>query len=136
MSGVLLDTSLLIDYLRAVPKAVEYLETSAGDLSISALTVAELHAGARGEAERVALRDFTAGFDVIAADGAVCELGGDLRAQYGRSHGTDLVDAILAATSLLRQMPLVTLNRKHFPMLRNVIVPYIRPSSCGVPRKG
>jgi predicted nucleic acid-binding protein len=129
MSGVLLDTNVLIDYLRGVPAAVAYLEETAGDMSISALTVAELHAGARGEAERVALREFTAGFDVIAADGPICELGGDLRAQYGPSHGTDLVDAILAATSLLRQLPLVTLNRKHFPMLRNVIAPYAWPSS-------
>jgi predicted nucleic acid-binding protein len=61
MSGVLLDTNVLIDYLRGVPKAVEYLEMTAGDMSISALTVAELHAGARGETERVALREFTTG---------------------------------------------------------------------------
>lgn len=128
MSGVLLDTNVLIDYLRGVPKAVEYLEMTAGDMSISALTVAELHAGARGEAERVALREFTTGFDIIAADSSICEVGGDLRAKYGPSHGTDLVDAILAATSLLRQLPLVTLNRKHFPMLRNVIAPYTWPS--------
>jgi predicted nucleic acid-binding protein len=76
----------------------------------------------------VALREFTTGFDIIAADSSICEVGGDLRATYGPSHGTDLVDAILAATSLLRQLPLVTLNRKHFPMLRNVIAPYTWPS--------
>jgi len=124
MSGVLLDTNVLIDYLRDVPEAVNYLETSPGDMSISALTVAELHAGARGESERQSLRDFTASFEVIAADGPICEAGGDLRAKYGPSHGIDLIDAIIAATSLCRQLPLVTLNRKHFPMLQNLVVPY------------
>ena len=126
MGGVLLDTNVLIDYLRDVPQAAEYLEASLGDMSISAVTVAELHAGARDERERQQLRDFTASFEVIAADGPICEAGGDIRAEYGPSHGVDLIDAIIAATSRLRQLPLVTLNKKHFPMLRNVVVPYTR----------
>ena len=45
-SGVLLDTNVLIDYLRNVPQACRYLERAEGPLWISALTVAELHAGA------------------------------------------------------------------------------------------
>ena len=124
MSGVLLDTNVLIDYLRDEPQAAKYLETSFGDMSISAVTVAELHAGARSERERRLLRDFTASFEVIAADGPICEAGGDFRAEYGSSHGIDLIDAIIAATSRLRQLSLVTLNKKHFPMLQNIVVPY------------
>lgn len=124
MSGVLLDTNVLIDYLRDVHQAAKYLETSFGDMSISAITVTELHAGARDERERQLLRDFTASFEVIAADGPICEAGGHFRAEYGPSHGIDLIDAIIAATSRLRQLPLVTLNKKHFPMLQNIVVPY------------
>jgi len=47
VSGVLVDTNVLIDCLRDIPRAVKYVETSPGHMSISALTVAELYAGAR-----------------------------------------------------------------------------------------
>jgi predicted nucleic acid-binding protein len=126
MSGVLLDSNVLIDYLRDIPGAVKYLESSPGVMSISAVTVAELHAGARDDRERQSLRDFLACFEVIPADGPICEAGGEIRAKYKSSHGVDLIDAIIAATSLRRQIPLVTLNRKHFPMLQNLVVPYHR----------
>ena len=43
---------------------------------------------------------------------------------YGKSHNTGLADAIIAASAEIRQAHLVTFNRKHFPMLTNLIVPY------------
>lgn len=126
MSGVLVDTNVLIDYLRDHPRAAKYLESSTGQMMISALTVAELHAGARNDAERQKLREFTAAFEVIPADPVICELGGDYRAKYGPSHGVDLIDGLIAATSVTCELPLVTLNKKHFPMLENVVIPYRR----------
>ena len=126
MSGVLLDTNVLIDYLRDSPQAAEYLEHCPGGMCISALTVAELQAGARNDAERRLLREFVAAYDVIPADSRICEMGGDFRSRYGPSHGIDLIDGIIAATALLHELPLVTLNTKHFPMLANLITPYRR----------
>ncbi len=126
MSGVLLDTNVLIDYLRDIPEAVKYLETSPGKLSISALSVAELQAGARDEIERQNLCEFTAAFDVIPAETTICEMGGDFRTRYGPSHGIDLIDGVIAATSVACEIPLVTLNKNHFPMLENIIIPYKR----------
>ncbi len=126
MSGVLLDTNVLIDYLRDIPQAVNYIETCPGHMSISALTVAELHAGARDDAERQRLRKFTAVFDIIPADSTICEMGGDFRAKYAPSHGVDLIDGVIAATSIICDLTLVTLNTKHFPMLGNLVTPYRR----------
>lgn len=128
MSGVLLDTCVLIDYLRDMPAAVRYMEQATGGMSISGLTVAELHAGARDDEERASLREFVAAFDVVPADLAICEKGGAFRAEYGASHGLDLIDGVIAATAVLRGLPLVTMNRKHFPMIENLIVPYRRQS--------
>ena len=124
MTEVLVGTNVLIDYLRDVPEAVTWLESAPGPLALSSLTVAELHAGARTREEREAIRELTGAFHVVAADEAICERAGELRARYGPSHGMDLIDGVIAATSLLRQLPLATLNKKHFPMLQNVIVPY------------
>jgi predicted nucleic acid-binding protein len=47
--------------------------------------------------------------------------------QYRKSHGTGLPDAVVAATANLEDVVLATLNRKHFPMLTNVLVPYVKP---------
>jgi predicted nucleic acid-binding protein len=47
-----------------------------------------------------------------------------------------LADALIAATSTQRQVPLVTLNRKHFPMLQDVIVPYDKAQHNTAPNQG
>ncbi|HWT00392.1 MAG TPA: hypothetical protein VN256_09105 [Pyrinomonadaceae bacterium] len=47
-----IDTDVLIDYLRGRAEAVSYLEGLAGQLLISAMSVAELHAGVREGEER------------------------------------------------------------------------------------
>lgn len=121
----LIDTDVLIDYLRGRADAVSYLENLTEPLLISAITVAELYAGVREGAERVALEQFVSAFQIIPVDEVIAAAGGLLRRDYGKSHGVGLADAIIAATAGIRKADLVTLNRKHFPMLRaNVIVPY------------
>ena len=101
MKDLLLDTNVLVDYLRNIPEAVKYLEDLTDSISISALTVAELHAGARDNTEKEVLREFISAFTVIPANAVICEMGGDFRAQYGPSHGVDLIDGILAATAII-----------------------------------
>ena len=130
MNELLLDTNVLIDYLRNIPEAVKYLEDVKDSITISAMTVAELHAGARDNDEKLVLREFTSAFTVIPANAVICEMGGDFRSQYGPSHGVDLIDGILAATAIINKVPIVTLNKKHFPMIegQDMIVPYHRRS--------
>jgi predicted nucleic acid-binding protein len=55
---LLLDTDVLIEYLRGRPKAIEYLEGLTSDLCISAVSVAELFAGIKGDAEERSLEQF------------------------------------------------------------------------------
>lgn len=50
------------------------------------------------------------------------------RRQYGRSHGTRLADALIAASADAVGGTLVTLNQRHFPMLANLLIPYRKPS--------
>src|SRR5712692_240650 len=121
---LLLDTDLLIDYLRGRAEAVTYLEGRTEPLLISAITVAELYAGVRDGPERAKLDAFVQAFEVVPVDPEVALQGGLYRRDFGKSHSTGLADALIAASAQVRQAALVTLNRKHFPMLANVIVPY------------
>jgi hypothetical protein len=49
---LLIDTDVLIDYLRDYPDAVSYVEAQQERLFISVVTVAELYAGVREGEER------------------------------------------------------------------------------------
>lgn len=52
--------------------------------------------------------------------------GGEYRRDYGPSHGTGLADALIAATAEAVGATLVTFNRRHYPMVARVQVPYRR----------
>ena len=121
---LLIDTDVIIDYLRDRPEAVSYLENLTEALLISAITVAELYAGVRDGAERTALDSFIQAFEIVAVDEVIAVKGGLYRRDYSKSHNTGLADALIAATAEIRNAKLVTLNKKHFSMLADVIVPY------------
>ena len=123
-SSVLIDTDVLIDYLRGQADAVVYLESVAERLVISAITVAELYAGVREGTERLALETFLSAFEIVFVDQAISQRGGLYRRDLGKSHGVGLADALIAATAEELGVTLVTLNQKHFPMLANLTVPY------------
>jgi predicted nucleic acid-binding protein len=121
---LLLDTDLLIDFLRGNRQAVAFLEGETAPMAVSALTIAELHAGVRDGEERTQLDELLSIFGQIPLDPETAGEGGLFRRDFGPSHGTGLIDAMLAATALRYGLRLVTLNDKHYPMLKNVVVPY------------
>lgn len=123
-SRLLLDTDVLIDYLRGEPKAIAYLEERTESLMLSAMTVAELFAEVREGEERRTLEGFLRVFEIAAISPQIAERGGLLRRDYKRGYNTGLADAIIAATAEHERASLVTLNDKHFPMLEDVVTPY------------
>ena len=126
---LLMDTDVLVDYLRSQKDAVVYLERQTAPLIVSAITVAELHAGVRDGKERRILERFLLAFEMIPVDEEISKAGGLFRRDYGASHGLGLADALIAATAATRKAILVTLNRRHFPMINEVQVPYDKANS-------
>lgn len=123
-SLLVVDTDVLIDYLRDRPPAVQFLEGTERPLAVSAVTVAELYVGVREGEERQRLDAFVSAFEVLGLDRQVAVVAGLWRRQYGPSHGMGLADALIAASVEAAGATLVTLNRRHFPMLPQVLVPY------------
>lgn len=123
---MLLDTDVLIKYLRGRQRAIEYLEGLTSDLSISAVSVAELFTGVKGDKEERALKQFLLAFSILLVTEKIARLSGLYRREYRPSHGTGLVDALIAATAEENSASLVTFNRRHFPMVPKVVVPYAR----------
>ena len=124
---LLIDTDVLIDYLREQRDAVNYLENLEEPLLMSAMTMAELYAGVREGEERTKLDTFISAFAVIPLDQQIAIQGGLYRRNYKKSHNVGLADAVIAATVESQKATPVTLHDKHFPMLKTVIVPYKKP---------
>src|SRR3989304_8519203 len=66
--ALLLDTDLLIDFLRGQRQAVVFMEEETRPMAISALTAAELHAGVRDGAEKDQLTELLSIFNQIPVD--------------------------------------------------------------------
>jgi len=115
MKNTLVDTDILINFLRGRKKAKEYLSSLLDESSIhcSAITIAEITAGIRsGEEERTkALLDH---IEVLDVNRDVAEKAGFYR-RNNRSHHLELDDCLVAATAFLHKAVLATGNGKHYP---------------------
>jgi predicted nucleic acid-binding protein len=123
---MLLDTNILIDFMRGYPPAIEFFGAAQEQFSLSVLTVAEMFAGVREGKERKLLGEALPAYHLLDVTAEIAKLAGMLKRDFHRSHSIDLIDATIAATASLHKLQLVTLNRKHFPMLRDILTPYRR----------
>ena len=97
--SILLDTDILVDFLRGYSKAVAFINAQSARVILSAIVVAELYAGVKGEAEQIVLDNFVSIFRVVPVSAEIAKVGGLYKRDFGKSHGVGLADAILAATA-------------------------------------
>ncbi len=120
MSKILIDTDVMIDFLRGEVKAKKYLLANFKSLNISVITVAELFTGVREGAERENLEETLSSINTIPMDSQIAMLGGT----YRKGHSVSLTEALIAATAEIHNLSLKTFNTKHFPMIKTVAAPY------------
>jgi predicted nucleic acid-binding protein len=123
---ILLDTDIMVDFLRGYPEAVALVKTHVDAIVLSAIVVAELYAGVKGDRELMILDNFVAFCLVLPVTREIARTGGIHKRDYADSHGVGLADALIAATAQTEGIDLKTLNIKHYPMLRGLKPPYTR----------
>lgn len=116
----LLDTDVLIDFLRGYSTAVDFVTTNSHKILLSTIVVAELYAGVKGSSELTALDHFVSLFPVIPVTYEISRAGGFYKRDFAKSHGVGLADAIIAATCESENAALKTLNVKHYPMIKGL----------------
>jgi predicted nucleic acid-binding protein len=121
---MLLDTCIMIDVLRGKAAAFDFVSGLESAPALSAVTVTELVAGCRNVKERREVDRLLSHYVIHDINRDVASLAGDYVRQYGPSHGTDPIDALVAATAERSRLPLATLNVKHFPMFAGLTLAY------------
>lgn len=117
----LVDTDVLIDVLRGVEEAKQYLRELAEEgLAISVVTVAELFSGrdTKDPVKREKVLRLLRHFEVIPVDNEIAVLAGEIRRDYGLHLG----DAIISATAIIHGLTVVTGNLKHFRQVKGLPV--------------
>ena len=116
MKPVLVDTDVLINFLRGKPKAKEFLlaQLDSGPILCSVITVAEIFAGMRPH-EQEKTRELLDNLEIIPVTRAIAEKAGLYKGGI-KSHSLELDDCIIAATAHLWKATLVTGNDRHYPM--------------------
>ena len=114
---ILLDTDVLIDFLRGNKKAIEFMDKFSSQIILSPIVIAELYAGVKGENELAVLDNFISLFSIVPITSEIAKAGGLYKRDFGKSYGVGLADAILAATADKEKAELKTLNVKHYPMI-------------------
>jgi predicted nucleic acid-binding protein len=113
----LLDTDIVIDFLRQRDYARKLLDYWAreGLLAISTLTHLEIYQGMKSVEERVT-NSFLDGLISIAVDITIARQAGSMLGTL-RTRGVTvgIADAIIAATALQQNVPLLTNNIDHYP---------------------
>jgi predicted nucleic acid-binding protein len=113
------DSDILIGHLRGVRKAASLLrrlsDQPASELWMGALQRAEIVFFMR-ESEEPATLSFLSRFKTEPVTQEIVDAAARLYRQWNPSHGTDVNDAILAATARATGGTIYTLNIKHYPM--------------------
>ncbi len=116
MTKILVDTSIIIDYLRQKDKKKTILFNLAKhkyELFVSIITHTESYAGKNiweRETAKKALKALFSGMTILPLQESISENAGKIRAVSD----TDIIDAIIAATALFHKIYLATLNTKDF----------------------
>jgi predicted nucleic acid-binding protein len=124
--SALVDTSVLIDYLRGHPGAAALLEAERSDspLHASEITRLEVLAGMRAPEEE-GTRSLLSTLIWHPVDAEVAEEAGALGRRWLSSHhNIDSADLAIAATAICSDSRLLTCNVRHFPMFAGLRAPY------------
>lgn len=116
MSYLLIDTDILIDVanndLTAKTRLASEFQNSS--LAISTLTVMELIVGCRNKSELQTLNRFLSQFYVFTIEENIGYRAVELLQNYFLSHGLLIADALISATAIENNIPLLSKNQRDF----------------------
>lgn len=122
VTNLLVDSDILIDFTRGIDEARDFLAGvwSIHEVGISCITQMELFVGARDKAEQRRIEQFLTQFEIVSISDAISTVAVGLIQKYHLSHGLAIPDALIAATVLHLDVPLVTKNVRDFKFIKGL----------------
>ncbi|HFC98794.1 MAG TPA: type II toxin-antitoxin system VapC family toxin [Thermosulfurimonas dismutans] len=117
---LLCDTDVLIEILKGNEEIRAEFETLSDQIALSAITVMELYFGALNKRELYKIKRFVSGFEIFLVNEEVSQAGIRLIEKYAKSHGLRIPDALIAATALIFDLALWTLNVRDFRFIEGL----------------
>ena|ERR1700744_5819737 len=114
---MVVDTSVLIEHLRAKNKlgTTLYLIPDNSELFISAVSLFELYMGATSEDKEKDISDLAETFSILPFTTEAAIKSGEIYRQLKRQNKIiEFRDIFIAATCIVNNQPIATLNKKHF----------------------
>jgi predicted nucleic acid-binding protein len=127
MADLLIDTDILIDVANKEATAQQRLttESQTATLGISTITVMELLVGCRNKTEQQALNKFLQQFAICPLSETASDQAVELMQTYALSHGLQIPDALIAATALALNIPLLSKNQRDYRFISGLsLLPY------------
>ncbi|MBI2982557.1 MAG: PIN domain-containing protein [Deltaproteobacteria bacterium] len=118
MKKILFDSDVIIEYLRknfGVVQEIDLLAASEAVLAITPVTEAEIIKGMRSNERERTERALTS-LESLDLNRSVGRRAGEYLRKFGKSHGVELADALIAAAAVIHRFSLCTFNWKHYPM--------------------
>lgn len=127
MALTIVDTDILIDAARGETIAISCLQqlVQHTPIAISAVTQMELIVGCRNKPELQNLEQFLLRFQILKLTNQITDRAVDILRKYRLSHGLLIADALIAATALEHNEPLITKNQRDFRFIASLnLLPY------------
>jgi len=124
-----LDSDVLIDYLRGLPAAHEWLSDNSSDsFIVPGIVAMELLMGCSSQRELKITQEFLNDFEIVWPEAHEFERAFNLTAKYRLRTGLSIPDYLVASVALERSLRLYTFNIKHYAAIAglDVQMPYTR----------
>ena len=124
---LIIDTDILIDVARGDSQAISNLKghQQTFALAISAVTQMELIVGCRNKIELKELEQLLLLFQILKLTIQISDTAVGLLYEYRLSHGLVIADALIAATTLVQDVPFVTKNQRDYRFIAGLnLLPY------------
>lgn len=125
---MLIDTDVLVWYMRGNQHAYNAIEGQPG-FSFSVITYMELVQGMRNKQELQELEKAIQRWNatVLHINEEISTKASKYVKQHYLSHSLELADALIGATAVVNQLPLLTANDKHYKVIQDITIDTFRP---------
>lgn len=113
---VIIDADVIIELFRKNPLAKSFILNEVGNQNIvlSCITLAEIQQGARDKEDLQHINKLLRQYIVVPINYSISDIFKKLFERFILSHDSKIPDTLVAATALHYNLPLLSINQKHF----------------------